>query len=30
VKNFYDFTPDSFKLEGYDPHPFHEKIEVAV
>ena len=30
VKSFYDFTPDSFRLEGYDPHPFEEKIEVAI
>ena len=30
VKNFYDFTVDSFKLEGYDPWPFDEKIEVAI
>ena len=30
VKNFYDFTVDSFQLEGYDPHPFDEKIEVAI
>ena len=30
VKNFYDFTVDSFKLVDYDPHPFDEKIEVAV
>ena len=30
VKNFYDFTVDSFKLEGYDPCEFKEKIEVAV
>ena len=30
VKNFYDFTVDSFKLIDYDPHPFDEKIEVAV
>ena len=30
VKNFYDFTVDSFKLEGYDPHPFNERIEVAI
>ena len=28
--SFYDFTVDSFRLEGYDPHPFDEKIEVAV
>jgi len=30
VKNFYDFTVDDFKLEGYAPHPFNEKIEVAI
>ena len=30
VKDFYDFTVDSFRLEGYDPHPFDEKIEVAI
>ena len=30
VKNFYDFTVDSFQLEGYDPWPFDEKIEVAI
>ena len=30
VKNFYDFTADSFQLEGYDPWPFEEKIEVAI
>ena len=30
VKNFYDFTVDSFKLVDYDPHHFDDKIEVAV
>ena len=30
VKNFYDFTVDSFTLIDYDPHHFDEKIEVAV
>ena len=30
VKNFYDFAVDSFRLEGYDPWPFDEKIEVAI
>ena len=30
VKNFYDFTVDSFQLEGYDPWPFDERIEVAI
>lgn len=29
VHDFYDFTPDSFKLKGYDPYPFDHKIEVA-
>lgn len=29
VHDFYDFTPNSFKLEGYDPYPFDHKIEVA-
>lgn len=30
VKNFYDFTPESFKLEGYKYHPFDVKIPIAV
>ena len=30
VKDFYDFTVDSFRLEGYDPWPFDDKIEVAI
>ena len=30
VTDFYAFTPDSFRLEGYDPWPFEERIEVAV
>jgi thymidylate synthase len=30
VKNFSDFTVDDFKLEGHTPHPFDEKIEVAI
>ena len=30
VENFYDFTPDSLKLEGYRAHPLAEKIPVAV
>ena len=30
VKDFYDFTVDSFHLEGYDPWPFDERIEVAI
>ncbi len=28
--NFYSFTAEDFRLEGYDPHPFSEKIEVAI
>ncbi len=30
VTDFYAFTADSFRLEGYDPWPFEERIEVAV
>lgn len=29
VKNFYDFKPEHFELEGYDPHP-QIKLEVAI
>ena len=30
VKDFYDVTPDSVKLEGYQAHPVPGKIPVAV
>ena len=30
VKDFYAFTKDSFKVEGYQYHEFKEKIPVAV
>ena len=30
VKDFYKFDRDSFKLEGYEFHPFTAKIPVAV
>lgn len=30
VTDFYDFTRDSFKLEGYNYHEFNEKIPVAI
>ena len=30
IKNFYDFTVDDFKLEGYEFTPLEDKIEVAV
>jgi thymidylate synthase len=30
VKNFYDFTVDDFKLEGYEFNTIEEKFEVAV
>ena len=30
VTDFYAFTPDSFRVENYDPAPFEDKIPVAV
>lgn len=30
VKNFYDFTVDDFKLEGYEFNKLEDKIEVAI
>ena len=30
VTDFYAFTKDSVKLEGYQAHPLDEKIPVAV
>lgn len=30
VKNFYDFTVDSFRLEEYEPSPLKLKIPVAI
>ena len=30
VTDFYDFTRDSFQLEGYTPAPFEDKIPVAI
>ena len=30
VTDFYRFTRDSFRLEGYDPLPFDERIPVAI
>ena len=30
VTDFYAFTKDSFRLEGYDPSPFEAKIPIAV
>lgn len=30
VKDFYGFTPNSVKLEGYESHPLADKIPVAV
>ena len=30
VKDFYDFSADSFRLENYVYNPFDEKIEIAI
>ena len=30
VTDFYRFTRDSFSLEGYEPHPFEDKIPIAI
>ena len=30
VSDFYQFTRDSFSLEGYEPHPFEDTIPVAI
>ena len=30
VHDFYAFTKDSFRLEGYEAHPLDVKIPVAV
>ena len=30
VKNFYDFTVDDFRLEGYEATPLKERLEVAI
>lgn len=30
IKNFYDFTVDDFKLEGYKSYKLEEKIPVAI
>ena len=30
ITNFYDFTPASVKLEGYQAHTLDQKIPVAV
>ena len=30
ITNFYDFTVDSFSLEGYQYSPFDQKIPIAI
>ena len=30
IKDFYQFTVDSFSVDNYQTHEFKEKIEVAV
>ena len=30
VTDFYAFTPDSFRLDGYTPAAFEEKIPIAI
>ena len=30
IRNFYDFTPDDVRLEGYESTPLKDKLEVAV
>ena len=30
IKNFYDFTKDSFEMEGYRFHPFNFEISMAI
>ena len=30
IKDFYSFTKDHFKLEGYEPYIFEEKIPIAI
>ena len=30
VTDFYAFTPDSFRVEGYQPSPFEDVIPVAI
>ena len=30
VKDFYQFTTDSFKLENYKYHPFYNKVTVEI